>query len=849
MLRTSFSIVLLCSAAYLTQCYADDPSKVDIDRKNLPASTIKPTAQASAWPYSQVEIKTDNERIESILEAMSVEDKVGQLVMAEIRHVNPSDVKRYRLGGILNGGGAYPNNNKHATAKEWVDLADKFYQASIDRKDNQPKIPVLWGTDAVHGHNNVFGATIFPHNIGLGATRNPDLLKKIGEITAKEVSATGIYWTFAPTVTVPMDDRWGRTYEGYSEDQNIVSLLGGAMIDGLQGELGENFLSKDKVAATAKHFIGDGGTHKGKDQGDTKLNEAGLSKYHGQGYVTALQKGTQSVMASFNSWNGKKIHGDEYLLTEVLKNKMGFDGFVVGDWNGHGQVPGCTNADCSQSINAGVDMIMVPEEWQAFYKNTLKQARSGRITKDRLNDAVRRILRVKMRLGMFDDSGPRSREGAGIQSVIGHPSHRAIARQAVQESLVLLKNNNNVLPIKANSKVLVAGEAAQSLANQLGGWSMTWQGTETSAADFPGATSVLDGIKESVKSIGGKFEFSELGKYLQKPDVAIVIFSEPPYAEGQGDRDNLAFSPNDRRHLDTLRKLKAEGIPTVGLFMSGRPMWVNPEINASDAFIAAWLPGTEGQGVADVLFCEKIVECGFKGKLSFSWPRDPKQSPLNNIDSLYDPLFKVGYGLKYGEKSLVPVLEEKAAVQTSAIGQVIFKGRGIGGISAVIQEQGGAPQSASQPPAKTKNGGVSTAVFDRIVQEDAQRIRFNGQGLNSWQLQSDKKLAWENEAKQSANLALDLKVVKANDQPIFFSLVCGSGCNGSLPVDEVLRNNATNDWQSYSIALSCFEKLGADLNNVTHPLVILTPGAWEIEVTNVRLDKQKGSNHIACPLQ
>jgi len=681
------------SAAYLTQCYADD--SVDSMTENTAAT--KPMQQDPYWPHAQVKIDTDSSRIEEILAAMSMEDKVGQLVMAEIRHVNPSDVKRYRLGGILNGGGAYPNNNKRATVKEWVDLADKFYKASIDRKDSAPKIPVLWGTDAVHGHNNVYGATIFPHNIGLGATRNPELLKKIGVVTAKEVAATGIYWTFAPTVTVPMDDRWGRTYEGYAEDQTIVSELAAAMIDGLQGELNSNFLAKDKVAATAKHFIGDGGTHKGKDQGNTKLNEAGLSKYHGQGYVIALEKGTQTVMASFNSWNGKKIHGDEYLLTEVLKNKMGFDGFVVGDWNGHGQVPGCTNADCAQAINAGVDMIMVPEDWQAFYKNTLKQARSGTISNERLDDAVRRILRVKMRLGMFDDTGPKSRTGAGDQSIVGNAQHRAVALQAVHESLVLLKNNNNTLPLKANSKILVAGHAAESLANQLGGWSLTWQGTETKASDFPGATKVLDGIRQTVESNGGQFSFNALGDYQEKPDAAIVVFSEPPYAEGQGDRDNLAFSPNDRRHLQTLKKLKAAGIPTVSVFMSGRPMWVNQELNASDAFVAAWLPGTEGQGVADVLFCATPVECGFKGKLSFSWPKDPKQSPLNNIDSLYDPLFKVGYGLKYGETKPLAMLEDKAEINASAIGKVLFKGRGIGSISAVIQEQGEATISASQP--------------------------------------------------------------------------------------------------------------------------------------------------------
>jgi len=790
------------------------------------------------WPKSKTIVPSDEAQIASILSKMTVQDKVGQLIMAEIRHVTPRDVKRYRLGGILNGGGAFPKNNKKAQASDWLALADEFYQASIDRKNGEVKIPVLWGTDAVHGHNNVLGATIFPHNIGLGATRNSELMKQIGYATAKEVSATGIYWTFAPTVAIPKDDRWGRTYEGFSEDSQTVADLSAAMIEGLQGTLGEDFLDKEHIIATAKHFIGDGGTQKGIDQGDTRLNEAALSKLHGKGYFSAMDMGVQTVMATFNSWNGSKAHGDKYLLTDVLKNKMGFDGFVVGDWNGHGQVAGCSNDNCAQAINAGIDMIMVPENWEAFYKNTLKQVRSGKISDERLDDAVKRILRVKLRLGMFDDKGPTSRANAGNQDIIGHPEHRAIARQAVRESLVLLKNNKQTLPLDATKNILVVGEAAESISNQLGGWSLTWQGTETANDEFPGATRILDGIKSAVEEQGGQFNYSKYGSYSSKPDAAIMILSEPPYAEGPGDRGNLAFSPENRKHIATMQKLQRENIPVITIFLSGRAMWVNPELNSSDAFVAAWLPGTEGQGVADVLFCkpDNFSVCGFKGKTSFSWPKSPTQTPLNIGDNLYDPLFEFSYGLVYGQRSELPQLEESLKSKTvSSIGKTFFTGRGVPPFSAVIQEQGLSPVSASQSPNKTKNAGVVTAIFDRKLQEDAQRISFNGKGLNSWQLQSSKILNWQNELKQKAVLAFDIRVLNASDQALYASLVCGGGCNGSLSISDTFVKPGFKNWQSVGIALECFEKNGAELSNVTHPLVFLTAADWSFEISDIRL--------------
>ncbi len=844
--RTLLSLLALSMCILLSNCSHEAETQSPTQNKISVAKQQNP----ELWPQSTIIIDSDEAKINQILAAMSLEDKVGQLVMAEIRHVTPQDVERYKLGGILNGGGAFPKNNMHANAAEWVELADEFYQASINRNDGQPKIPVIWGTDAVHGHNNVFGATIFPHNIGLGATANVELMREIGTATAKEVSATGIYWTFAPSVGVPMDDRWGRTYEGFAEDPQLVAKLSAAMIEGLQGTVGESFLDQDRIIATAKHFIGDGGTEFGIDQGDTVLSEADLSKFHGQAYFSAMDKGVQTVMATFNRWNGKKIHGEHYLLTEVLKNKMGFDGLVVGDWNGHGQVDGCTNDSCAQAINAGVDMIMVPENWEAFYKNTLKQVRDNDISESRLDDAVKRILRVKLRLGMFDDKGPKSRIGAGDQSLIGHKTHREIARQAVRESLVLLKNNSQTLPLAANTKVLVVGEAAESMANQLGGWSMTWQGTETKNSDFPGATRIVDGIKTAVEEAGGEFSYSKNGSYITKPDVAIVILAEPPYAEGPGDRKNLAFSPENRKHIAIMQNLQKQGISIVTVFLSGRAMWVTPELNASDAFVAAWLPGTEGQGVADVLFCEKgsFSVCGFKGKSSFSWPKTPYQEPQNINNKLYDPLFEFAYGLEYGQKTEIDSLQETSdQTNQTSLGKLLFKGRGIPPFKATIQEENTSPILASQSISKTKNSGVITTIFDREVQEDAQRISFGGNGLNSWKLQSDKHVNWLAEAQQDAVLALDVKVLNAPKEAFNVAMLCGEKCKGGFDISDTLSKPIYKNWQSIGLPLACLDKNGVNLENISHPIAFLSSGAWSIEISNIRLlDANDKPDHILC---
>jgi len=651
-------VVLACAGGALLQACA--PS--DAGKAASPAVAAAPASVAVQWPHVTSEVKQDPQleaRIGALLQKLTLEQKVAQMVQPDIRSVTPKDVRTYRLGSVLNGGGAWPGNNKHAKVADWVALADEFYNASID---TAAPIPIIWGTDAVHGHNNVIGATLFPHNIGLGAAHDPDLIERIGSITAIEVAVTGIDWAFAPTLAVVRDDRWGRTYESYSEDPEIVRAYAGRMVRGLQGIAGTpQFLDASHVVATAKHFIGDGGTDRGVDRGDNLSSEQQLLDIHGQGYLTALAAGAQTVMASYNSWQGWKLHGNKHLIVDVLKTQMGFDGLVVSDWNGIDEVQGCTIDKCMQSVNAGVDLFMVPDDWKAFITNTVAQVRNGDIDESRIDDAVTRILRVKLRAGLFEKGKPSARPlanksellGAAPQSeLLGAAPHREVARQAVRESLVLLKNKNGILPLARKLNVLVAGDGADNIGKQSGGWTLTWQGTDNTNADFPGATSIFAGIKAAVTAAGGTAALSADGSFRQKPDVAIVVFGEQPYAEYFGNVKSIDYQGRDGADAALLARLKKAGIPVVSIFLSGRPLWVNPEINASDAFVAAWLPGSEGAGIADVIFRNEqgTVNHDFSGKLSFSWPRQASETALNRNDPGYDALFAYGFGLTFADR-------------------------------------------------------------------------------------------------------------------------------------------------------------------------------------------------------
>lgn len=652
--------------------------------------------------------------IADLISRMSLERKVAQLIMPDISAITPADVGKYRFGTILNGGNSGPYGNDLAPAQDWLKLADEFWQASTaPLEGDEPVIPTIWGTDAVHGHANVIGATIFPHNIALGATDDPDLIRRIGSATATEIEVTGIDWTFAPTVAVARDDRWGRTYESYSEDPELVAKMGVAMVEGLQGRPGSpDFLREGRVIATAKHFFGDGGTEQGVDQGDVNGDIEDLKAIHVAPYPPAIQAGLGSVMASFNSINGAKMHGNKALLTDLLRDEMGFDGLVVGDWNGHGQIKGCTNTDCPQALLAGLDVYMVPEDWKGLYETTLAQVRDGTIPEARVDEAVARVLRIKQRAGILDgEVAPSARPNGGEWDKLGSPEHRGIAREAVAKSLVLLKNNGT-LPLKPGASILVAGDAADSVAQQSGGWTITWQGGgELTNDDFPGATSIHAGIARMAQARGAKAALSQDGSWDagNRPDVAIVVFGEEPYAEFVGDRKDLAF--RDEEGLKLLKAFKANNIPTVAVFLSGRPMWVNRELNAADAFVAAWLPGSEGAGVADVLFGARPAT----GKLSFSWPADCNGAVLNGPEGA---LFPLGYTRALTDTTPLPQLSEECDALNAGGGSDWF-------VSGRLAERVKALSKGTElPDLRGAAGGVVARGIDRNAQEDARAITF-----------------------------------------------------------------------------------------------------------------------------
>jgi beta-glucosidase len=619
------------------------------DAESAPPLPTAPAPVLADWPAIASPIPRDpamERKIAKIVAGMTLRQKIGQMTQAEIKAVEPEDIRKYYLGSVLNGGGSWPYMERHASQASWVAMADRFYDAAMST-DMKVKVPLLWGTDAVHGHSNVYGATLFPHNIGLGAARDPELIREIGRATGRAVRATGVNWAFAPTVAVVQDERWGRSYEGFSADPALVRAYGRAYVEGLQGD----FKSPSNVVATAKHYMGDGGTADGVNEGENRSSRADMINVHAQGYYGALSAGVQTVMASYSSWNDVAagvdygpMHGSKTMLTDVLKTKMGFDGFVISDWDGVTRVPGCTRSHCPQAINAGVDMVMVPIDWREFIDNTVKDVESGVIPMSRIDDAVTRILRVKMRAGLFGNrpsSDPYTHTPSALQA-------RALARRAVRESLVLLKNDRDVLPLKPGAKILVVGKNADSLADQAGGWTISWQGADNTNADFRHADSILTAIRTA--DAGGSVVYSATGKDVDPGafDVIIAVVGETPYAETAGDIRLPAPLAHSVRHPEDLAVLQAvagHGRPVVTVFESGRALYANDLLNASDAFVAAWLPGSEGKGVTDVLFRRADGKVGydFHGVLPFKWPAVACPRPGTAA------LFPVGYGLTYAK--------------------------------------------------------------------------------------------------------------------------------------------------------------------------------------------------------
>ena len=779
----------------------------------------------------------------ALLTTLTLEQKVGQMIQGEIAHVTPDDLRKYGLGSVLNGGGSFPGGEKNASIDDWLALADAFYQASIDTTEGSAGIPVIWGTDAVHGHNNVVGATLFPHNIGLGAAGDPALVAAISGATAREVKATGIDWIFAPTVAVARDYRWGRTYESYSSDPQVVSSYAGGMVKAMQAE---------GIVATTKHFVGDGGTFSGVDRGDTRLPLEVLIEEHGAGYKPAIAAGVQTVMASFNSWNGEKVHGNKKLLTDVLRGDLGFDGFVVSDWNGIGEVEGCADDDCPQAINAGIDMVMVPEDWLSTLENLVAQVQSGAISEARIDEAVLRILKIKFESGLMQRGLP-SKQGRPLRSQVGSEEHRALARDAVRRSLVLLKNDNQLLPLDPSGHYLVVGKGADNIGMQSGGWTISWQGTGNTNSDFPTGTSLLDGFVEQVAKAGGKVYHNEPVPEGIEVDAVIAVYGESPYAETQGDISSLAWQQPNFEDLALLKQYQKQGFPIVSVFLSGRPLWVNREINASTAFVAAWLPGSEGAGVADVLFrqADGSVQHEFLGRLPMAWP----SADINGSDrdlAVVDAAFSRGYGLTSDVSQQVAVLNEEPRGKPLSLDRPVFAGGArdqwrlyLGNRLDWVIPSG--PRGGS-----TKDNQLSVSVIDRRVQEDSRRVEWTGDGKRPSQIyfRADIPINIEEMSATGGAIVMDIRLIQRPVDLVKMRMDCTWPCSGELDVTQHLQGLDIGVWHRLAIPLACFEAAGTNMGAVDVPFLMSTRGVFTIDLAEVTLvEKNSDAKMLNCPTQ
>jgi beta-glucosidase len=579
----------------------------------LPSAADVPAARKAGVPSPDVE---------ALFAQMTLDEKIGQMTQADMKALRDGkEIHTYLLGSVLSGADSLPKPNEPAT---WVEMYDRYQSQALATRLG---IPILYGVDAVHGHGAVKGATIFPHNIGMGCTRDPAVVEAAARVTAREMAGTGLDWNFAPCIAVARDERWGRTYESFGEDPELAVSLGPAAIRGM-----EQATDGTAVLATAKHFLADGGTQGGKDQGDARITEEDLRRIHLPGYVAAVKAGVGSVMVSYSSWNGQFMHGNKHLINDVLKGELGFGGFVVTDWQAIDRMaPGDYSQAIEIALNAGIDMVMVPTAYPDFIARTKALVAAGRVPQARIDDAVRRILKQKVRFKLWE----RPFTDRALTPEIGSPAHRAVARDAVRKSLVVLKNEKQTLPLKKEARIHLCGLRADNMGIQCGGWSVGWRGRR--GATTPGTT-----IRQAFEKVvgAGRLDYSENAAGAEKADVVVVVVGEDPYAEGSGDRAKLELGAPDLALVDAAKR---SGKPVVLVLITGRPLILGDVLEASHAVVAAWLPGTEGDGVADVLFGAYKPT----GKLSHSWPANMSQIPINVGDPRAAPLFPYGHGLSW----------------------------------------------------------------------------------------------------------------------------------------------------------------------------------------------------------
>ncbi len=851
------------------------------------------TPYYAEWPRIESAIAKDEKieiEVQRLVNLMTVEEKVGQMIQPDLRGVSVQELIDYKIGSILNGGGAWPNENKRSSATDWVTKADEFWLATEEVfKDRPFRIPFMWATDAVHGHNNVFGATVFPHNIGLGCARDPELIRQIGRITAIEIAATGLDWTFAPTVATPRDLRWGRVYEGYSEDPEIVYSYASQMVKGLQGDT-VDLKGEHHVISNVKHWVGDGGTRTGVDRGVNGYSETLLRNIHAMGYFSGLEAGAQVVMSSFNSWDNAanydhsahmagdyngKLHGSKYLLTDVLKEKMQFDGLVVTDWHGHSEVSKCSDDDATYAINAGNDILMIPvnKHWTAVYKKTVQDINAGLIPMERIDDAITRILRVKMRAGLWEKPRPSGRSLAGNQSLLGKPEHREIAREAVRKSLVLLKNKQEILPLGKNQKVILTGSAADDLQKQSGGWNLTWQGDENCLEDFPGATTVKMALEAELGFENVNFD-PDLESKLSEGDVAVVVFGEDPYAEMMGDIkpwQTLEFASLKRSYnadVEKIRTLYNAGVKIISIFFSGRPLYLNEEIAKSDAFVAAFLPGSEGEGITDVIVGDenRRLRYDFTGQLSYSWPNKKRSTSVNTVPKHipdyvlpeheqdpkgeHNPLFAYGYGLNYqGRKQSLNLddlpldRDDEFAKETATQASHMYGVNAtLGDYQLKIADTGhwmGVDVSRNNAMSLDT---LQTKPFNYQQQQDAVEVEIKETGCVYIQASNGSIEDLSRYDNEKGVIRFDIKLMRNPEMPVYLLL---QKCLAAQEQSSVVHINindmlpSQNDvFQTVSIACHQFSSAGVDLRCVETPFMLFTEGHFHAVIANIRWDME-----------
>lgn len=852
-----------------------------------PATALPALEPLTRWPRLTSAIPPDpavERRVADILGQLTLEEKVGQMIQPELAELTPEDVREYGIGSALNGAGIWPGGKRHASVQDWVDAVDGFWAASEEHwRDRPVRVPFLWATDAVHGHNNVHGATVFPHNIGLGAAGDPDLVRRIGEATAREVAATGMDWIFAPTVTTPRDRRWGRYYEGYGEDPALVHAYGRAMVEGLQGDVAA-LRTDGKVLATLKHWIADGGTANGGDRGTAHCSEEVLRDIHAQGFLAGIAAGAQSVMVSFSSWSNPanydhtpgraepyndKVHGSRYLLTDVLKDALGFDGIVISDWDAHAEVAGCSAGDAGYAINAGLDVLMIAgrEAWQSVHRTTVQYVRDGVIPLARVDDAVSRVLRVKMRAGLWDKPRPRDRALARAATpVVGCAEHRALSREAARKSLVLLKNTPGLLPLSRTARVLVTGSAADDLSKQCGGWTLTWQGDDVDRADLPDGSTLADAVRAVVGADRVTVDPALVHADPTEFDVAVVALGEDSYAEMRGTLKpwrSLAYADlksSYARDVEVLRRLRTAGLPAVSVFFTGRPLYCTEEMNLSHAFVAAWLPGPYAEGITDVLFAapDGSPAHDFRGRLPSSWPRTRDSAAVNRIpphlpgyrvpaeetapEDGYTPLFPVGHGLSLHDPApdagpLPPDVFRPSPPPPPADGPLrVLDAEGtpyrlrVGGHNTWSRED----VSLTGPTRCLVVHADPVPGPDTSPPGTALRLRFTGYPAFVYaESPTGTPADLRGHLETGAHVRFRARVLERPSTALYLACHDDYPAQPGVDLAPVLREAPEGEWTTVSVPLASLAAVGTDLRHVDVPFMLYTEGTALLEIADV----------------